>query len=138
MAKQLARILLRARFSWRVQIIRAHSPDAPTLSAIAWAAKAHWGYPAHWMEQWRDQLTITPEFIAANETFVAVINGRMIAFHALLETVETLCLEHLWVLPEQIGQGIGRILFTHASEIDGRCRELPLLTFDLTEIGLRL
>ena len=67
------------------------------------------------MEQWRDQLTITPEFIAANETFAAVINGRMIAFHALLETAETLRLEHLWVLPELIGQGFGRILFRHAT-----------------------
>jgi GNAT superfamily N-acetyltransferase len=99
-----------------VQITRANPPDAPALSAIAWAAKGHWGYPAHWMEQWRDQLTITPEFIAANETFGAVSNRRIIAFHALLETAEGLRLEHLWVLPEKMGQGIGRTLFAHAAE----------------------
>jgi GNAT superfamily N-acetyltransferase len=99
-----------------VQIIRADPSAAETLSAITWAAKAHWGYPAHWMEQWRGQLTITPEFVAANETFVAVIDGQIVAFHALLETAETLRLEHLWVLPERIGQGIGRSLLTHAIE----------------------
>lgn len=99
-----------------MQIIRANPSDAKTLSAIAWAAKAHWGYPAHWMEQWRDQLTITPEFIGANETFAATIDGQIVAFHALLETAEDLRLEHLWVLPERIGQGIGRNLFAHAVE----------------------
>jgi hypothetical protein len=88
-----------------VQIVRAQSDDAPTLSSIAWAATAHWGYPSHWMEQWCDQLTITPEFVAANETFAAIIAGQMIAFYALLETTETLRLDHLWVLPERIGQG---------------------------------
>ncbi len=99
-----------------VQIVRAQPADAPILSSIAWAAKAHWDYPSDWMEQWRDQLTITPEFVAGNETFAAVIDGQVIAFYALLETAETLRLEHLWVLPERIGQGIGRRLLTHAAE----------------------
>ena len=99
-----------------VQIIRAQPADAPILSSIAWAAKAHWGYPSNWMEQWRDQLTITPEFVAANETFAALVPGQMPAFYALLETAETQRLKHLWVLPERIGQGIGRSPFTHAVE----------------------
>ncbi|MGH8094982.1 MAG: GNAT family N-acetyltransferase [Chthoniobacterales bacterium] len=99
-----------------MQIVRAQPADAPILSSIAWAAKVHWGYPPHWMEQWRGQLAITPEFIVTNETFAAVIGGQMIGFHALLETTETLRLEHLWVLPERIGQGIGRSLFGHAVE----------------------
>ncbi len=83
-----------------MQIIRAQPADAPVLSAIAWAAKAHWGYPAAWLERWRDQLTITPEFIAANETFFARIEQRAGGFHALLATEEAMRLEHLWVLPE--------------------------------------
>lgn len=86
------------------------------LSAIAWAAKAHWGYPVHCLEQWRDQLTITPEFVAANDTFAAQLDRRIVAFHALLQTADTLRLEHLWVLPERMGQGIGRALFFHAAE----------------------
>jgi GNAT superfamily N-acetyltransferase len=99
-----------------VQIIRANPSDAETLSAIAWAAKAHWGYPPHWMEQWRAQLTITPELIAANETFMAEMNGQIVGFHALVEMAESWRLEHLWVLPERIGQGFGRNLFAHAVE----------------------
>jgi GNAT superfamily N-acetyltransferase len=89
--------------------------DAATLSAIAWAAKEFWGYPARCMEQWR-QLTITPEFISANPTFSAILRRQMIGFHALLSIPDGLRLEHLWVLPERIGQGLGRMLFLHAAE----------------------
>ena len=96
-------------------IIPAPPSAAPALSAIAWAAKTHWGYPAHWLVQWREQLTITPEFIAAHETFMAEVDGEIVGFHALLETAESWRLEHLWILPEQMGRGFGRRLFSHAT-----------------------
>lgn len=66
------------------------------------------------MEIWREQLTITPEFIATNDTFAAVADRQITGFHALHETAGTLRLEHLWIVPEQIGKGIGRRLFAHA------------------------
>ncbi len=98
-----------------MQIVRAEISQAPALSAIAWTAKAHWGYPAHWMEQWRELLTITPDFVAQHETFVAHLAGEAIGFYALVEKPDSISLEHLWVLPERIGQGIGRALFEHAA-----------------------
>ena len=155
-----------------MRIIRAKPSEAATLSAIAWAAKGFWNYPSNWMEQWREQLTITPNFIAENETFAAIINRKTVAFHALLQRANVLRLEHLWVLPNWMGQGIGRALFRHAAEraaargargltieadpnaelfyrrmgavrsgviateIDGRRRDLPILTFDLTKSQL--
>ena len=112
-----------------MKIVRAKPGDAPALSAIAWAAKSHWGYPAHWMEQWREQLTITRDFIAENETFAATIERQTVAFHALLPTPETLRLEHLWVLPERIGQGIGQALFLHAAQ-RAAARGAPSLTIE--------
>ena len=152
-----------------MQIIRAQPSEAATLSAIAWAAKASWDYPSDWMQQWREQLTITPIFIAENETFGAIINRQTVAFHALVQSADVLRLEHLWVSPDWMAQGIGRALFRHAAnratargalsltieadpnaepfyrrmgavrsgviatEIDGRRRDLPILTFDLTK-----
>ncbi|MBA3652202.1 MAG: GNAT family N-acetyltransferase, partial [Chthoniobacterales bacterium] len=92
----------------------ANPADDAALSVIARAAKAYWGYPAHWLEEWREELTITPDFIAENETFKAIMNGHVIAFHALLESGATWRLEHLWVQPERMGEGIGRALFRHA------------------------
>ena len=152
-----------------MHIIRAQPNEAATLSAIAWAAKASWDYPSDWLQQWREQLTITPVFIAENETFGAITNRQTVAFHALVQSADVLRLEHLWVSPDWMGQGIGRALFRHAAkraaargalsltieadpnaepfyrrmgavrrgviatEIDGRRRDLPILTFDLTK-----
>ncbi len=98
-----------------IELVRAQPHHAGELSAIARAAKAHWGYPPHWLEQWRELLTLTPEFIARHETYVAQRDGRTTGFYALVETPDTFSLEHLWVLPERMGEGIGRALFQHAA-----------------------
>jgi GNAT superfamily N-acetyltransferase len=104
-----------------VRIVRAQPADAPILSAIAWAAKAHWRYPTSWLEQWRDQLTITADSIATNETFAAVTDGQITGFYGLLALAEAMRLEHLSVLPDAMGRGIGETLFQHAA---ARARDL--------------
>ena len=112
-----------------MQIVRAQPADATALSAIAYAAKASWGYPAHWLQHWREQLTVTPEFIAANETYAAVNDERMVGFHALVGTPEMMRLEHLWVCPGAMGGGIGRSLFRHAAA-RGRALGASCLTIE--------
>ena len=97
-----------------VEIRCAGQPDADALTRIAFAAKAHWGYPEQWMERWRDALTITPEFIRQNEVHVATVEGEPAGFNALVGEGRRIELEHLWVLPERMGAGVGRALFEHA------------------------
>ena len=46
---------------------------------------------------------------------MAEVDGEIVGFHALLETAESWRLEHLWILPEQMGRGFGRSLFSHAA-----------------------
>jgi hypothetical protein len=48
-----------------MQIVRAKPQEAEALTEIAHAAKRHWGYPEPWIQNWRDILTMRPEFIAA-------------------------------------------------------------------------
>ncbi len=96
-------------------IVRANPGDAPVLSAIAQAAKAQWGYPPRWLAQWQESLTITPEFIVAHETYVAWRDDRAVGFYAVRREQDTWQLEHLWVLPSEIGRGVGRALFAHAA-----------------------
>jgi GNAT superfamily N-acetyltransferase len=104
-----------------VQIVPARPTDGAALSAIAWNAKAHWGYPGTWLEQWREHLTITPAFIAANPTFVALSkSAEAIGFSSLRQTGNALQLEHLWVLPAHMGRGLGRALFEHAARVAAR------------------
>jgi N-acetylglutamate synthase-like GNAT family acetyltransferase len=99
-----------------IEIRRANPDEADTLTAIAHAAKRHWGYPEKWIAHWKAELTITPEFINANEVFVAVYDGRIIGCCALVLTESLSELEHMWILPEFIGAGLGRKLFTYARE----------------------
>jgi GNAT superfamily N-acetyltransferase len=111
-----------------MEIHRAKSEDAATLTEIAFVAKRHWGYPEAWIQAWRDILTIQPEFIARNETYVACLDGQTVGFYALVNRNDRGSLEHLWVLPSAMGQGIGRALFSHAVE---RAKALGLKTIEI-------
>lgn len=97
-----------------MEIRRAKPEDAVALTDIAFAAKRHWGYPEAWIQAWKEVLTIQPEFIAGTETYVACLDGKTIGFCALVHGKGRASLEHLWVIPSAMGQGIGRALFDHA------------------------
>ena len=90
--------------------------EAACLTEIAIAAKQHWGYPESWIEAWREDLTITAGFIECHEVFAATENDKLIGFYALVTSNGLTELDHLWVLPERIGKGIGRQLLVHAIE----------------------
>jgi GNAT superfamily N-acetyltransferase len=96
------------------EIIHALPGNAEELSAIAFASKAHWGYPPHWMESWRYSLTIEPTYIEQNAVYIARLDGRTAGFYALVHTNSGLELEHLWVSPPMMGKGVGRRLVSHA------------------------
>lgn len=100
-----------------LQIRRALPEEAGILSQIAISAKAHWGYPRHWMEIWKPQLTFSPEYFEENEGWVAETNGIPVAFYTLQEKAGNAWIENLWVSPEFIGKGIGKRLFLHAAEL---------------------
>lgn len=95
-----------------VLIRRALPADSETLTAIAHAAKAHWGYPAAWLELWRDDLTVGPTFVAERLTLCADVAGATVGFAAVAQDESGWELEHLWVLPAYMGQGVGRELLT--------------------------
>jgi ribosomal protein S18 acetylase RimI-like enzyme len=103
-----------------LQIVRAGPDQADELSRIALASKAHWGYPQRWLDIWAPQLTFSPQYFEENEGWVAVQEDRPIGFYTLQVEKGTASLENLWVLPEFIGKGIGKMLFLHAV---GLCRQ---------------
>ena len=99
-----------------VQIRRARPDEADVLTEIAHAAKRHWGYPESWIEHWQADLTITPEFIARNEMYVAMIDEEVVGCCALVFSAALAELEHMWIRPRHMGTGVGRALFLHAKE----------------------
>lgn len=105
----------------KINIVRAVPMQAGRLSQIAHAAKSYWGYPAHWIELWHNQLTIGPGFISSSEVWAAECEGTLQGFYSFVGTVPKLTMDNMWVMPVSIGQGIGSALFNHAMR---RAREL--------------
>ncbi len=97
-----------------VTIRRAGPADAAALTAIALAAKSHWGYPDAWLAEWRPQLTLAPDYVTRNPVFVLEESREPVGFCALAREPEHWLLDHLWVSPAAHGRGYGRALFRHA------------------------
>jgi GNAT superfamily N-acetyltransferase len=101
-----------------LSITRAEPSQATQLTKIAYAAKAFWNYPEQWLAFWREHgdMTITALSIAANPTFVATKDHELIGFYTLILQQDTAILENLFIKPDFIGQGLGKLLFQHARE----------------------
>jgi N-acetylglutamate synthase-like GNAT family acetyltransferase len=99
-----------------VQIRRAEPDEAVVLTEIAHAAKRHWGYPENWIRHWKADLTITPEFIANNQMYVAISGEEIVGCCAITFNESVAELEHMWIRPDHIGTGVGRALFLHVKE----------------------
>ncbi len=102
-----------------MQIRQAHPHEADLLTDIAIKAKSHWGYDPDQIETWREFLTFTPEYVQANSVWVAVVEDEVAGVAGIEHTDDDgTVLEHLWVLPDYIGQGIGKHLFLHVAELE--------------------
>ncbi len=100
-----------------MDIVKAKAEDAGALTKIALAAKAHWGYPEHWIKQWKDELTITSSYVETHHIYAAVTELRFVGFFAITLQKNAASLDHLWVLPAAMGKGIGRALFEQAENV---------------------
>lgn len=98
--------------------IRAAEPDeAELLSELARRSKAHWGYSEAFMESCREELTYTPEQLAAGGFWVLEDDGEVRGFYALSKiSPDAMELGAMFVEPEYIGRGYGRALMNHALE----------------------
>jgi len=112
-----------------LQIRRATPEEADALTALAHLAKRHWNYPEKWIELWKADLTITPEFISNNEVYVAHDQGAIAGCCALVVTGSLAELEHMWIDPQQMGRGAGRALFEHVTR---RAGDLGLSELELS------
>ena len=100
-----------------IQIRPASVDERETLSELGLRSKAYWGYSAEFMAACREEMTLTvedfenPDF----QPFAAEQGCNIVGYYALNKLSDTdVELEALFVDPEQIGKGIGRMMLDHA------------------------
>lgn len=101
----------------KVSIRPARPEEAGFLSDLALRSKAHWGYDAEFLASCRGELTLGGEELASRRTAVAERDGSVVGFTTLEGEPPQGVLGMMFIEPDAIGQGIGRLLFTHAVEV---------------------
>lgn len=100
------------------RIIReAHSHEAELLSALALRSKAFWGYAPEFLESCRQELSVDESRIGSEDfrCFVVAESDSILGFYSLEHRTEGVWeLDALFVEPDHIGIGIGRLLIRHA------------------------
>ena len=96
-----------------MNLLPAELQDIPVLASIAWQAKGHWGYPLEWMENWRATLSPNASYIEENLVLKIEKEGDIKAWGALHfdSELDRWEIDHLWVLPSAMGQGMGKMLW---------------------------
>jgi GNAT superfamily N-acetyltransferase len=94
-------------------VTRAARPqEAAALTALALRSKAYWGYDEAFMAACREELTVHEEDVVRRRAVVAEDGGgRVLGFATLEGWPPHGVLGMLFVDPEAIGRGVGRLLF---------------------------
>ena len=96
--------------------LRSARPDeAGALAALAVRSKSHWGYPVAFLDRFARTHGLTAEVVAANDVRVLESAGRVRGFSTVLRRGAVAVLDDLWLEPDEIGRGTGRLLFAHAA-----------------------
>lgn len=95
---------------------RAGPGDAAALTSLAFRSKASWGYDIDFMKRCRAELTYSEEKIEAPRFRFQVceIDDEPVGFYALeIRSESEAELEGLFVKPDRLRQGIGKLLIDH-------------------------
>ena len=106
---------------FKITIREAKTEEANTLTKIAFSAKRTWNYPEEYMAIWKDELTITDDYIDRNTVYVAERRNKIVGFYSivLLKKDATFgevlvkqgyWLDHLFIDPNYQYKGIGKKL----------------------------
>lgn len=90
--------------------------DLAALSDLCFRSKAVWGYDPAFMEACRTELTLLPRDLVESSVQVAESGGHIVGVVQVAVTGSEGSLEKLFVAPEALRTGAGRLLFSWAVE----------------------
>ena len=105
-----------------IEFRKAQDHEAARLSDLAITSKAYWGYSPEQIELWREGLTISAAKILEDTVRTVWTDDKLCGFFSIRDGDEPE-LDHLWLLPECIGKGLGGETF---KEIRKECRRLGI------------
>jgi len=94
----------------------ANTADIKTLNRISLASKRHWGYPEEWISMWMDDLTLVENDLSDSSVIVLEVKTIVKGFCSIKTNNDHYEVLHLWLLPELIGQGLGKALLRNSLE----------------------
>jgi GNAT superfamily N-acetyltransferase len=108
-----------AATSWSVR--RAREQNLAGINRVIAASKSHWDYPAAYLEAALPLLMIDEAYLAEHLCFEVVDeSSTVVGFFAVAEKGGEPLLDHLWVRPDRLGQGIGRLACEHVFSLARR------------------
>lgn len=92
-------------------IKKANPNDHKILTEITKKSKAHWGYSEEQIEIWSQFLTVSKEYIETKSVYNLIVVDQIVGYYSFFhESENTIKLDNLFVLPEFIGKGFGKML----------------------------
>ena len=94
-----------------MKILKAQPEDHLILTSIMRLSKAYWSYSEEQLLKWQDELTVSKTEIINHHVYKLVTNDTIIGFYSFKkETSGTIKLDNLFILPEYISKGLGKLL----------------------------
>ena len=84
------------------------------LSELASRSKSYWPYDEEYLRMCRSVTHVTEDDIKSWPFRIAEEHGKILGFAAVCPVKGEYMLDHLWIEPEHIGKGVGRLLYLDA------------------------
>jgi N-acetylglutamate synthase-like GNAT family acetyltransferase len=112
----------------RVNIRSAKVDEYEILTKIAIESESYWNYDSEHIEKFKSFYRVTEEFISNNSTFVIEKDGNIVGFYGFISENNEPSLEYLYIDPQYINKGYGKLLWKHMVE---NCKKNNIKEFSI-------
>ena len=96
-----------------MKIEKAKNTDASEITELTIRSKSYWNYSKEQIEEWKNDLTVTSDYIEKKEVYKLIDNTILIGYYSYYKLNEKdVKLENLFIEPRFIGQGYGKLLIS--------------------------
>lgn len=95
----------------KMKIKKAHISDSKQLTELTIRSKSYWKYSKLQIEKWRDDLSVSKNYILEKKVYKLTDNEKLIGYYSYFKlNEEDVKLENLFIEPDFIGKGYGKML----------------------------